>query len=720
MLLKKTLILLMLMIFILSSFSNALPDITKIKQKGEILVGICEIETPPFFYKDKNGNLKGIDIDLVKDISEKLGVKYRFVNAPSFDSVIDDLYNGKTDIAVSNLSITLDRAQKVLYTQSYIDLKMSAFVNQLSVDKLKSINGLDLNKKGVKIGVLANSSYEKFSRDLFPAAEIISFSEWEVILENVKNKSVDAAFYDEVAISRTLKKDPSIGLKLKMISFENAIDPISIAVSNENRQLFEWLKHYLNIHKIDKSLNQYMDEYIKELDLNGVFKKTETEEIKFNIEPKYIITGLIVFFGVFYFWKRKSKKRLVNISKFMTSPWTVILSMVGGVFYGIHLKGDQSIIFGFGDFYLTLLQMCSLPIMITAIITSLGKLFRTTDSSSYVKKLIFLIVGVLVISSITGVFGGIIGNPGSSLDENAKKVLGNTVNITAESQKSSDTSENIIKRVIPSNIFSALSSGDVLGILVFSILLGLSLGFLDNTTGEEIFSVLDSLFNSLIQIINWSIYILPLALFALMAKQISGLGPEIIMAMGRFVFIYHILCVIFFIFVVYVISVKTRLSIPDIIKKLKNALIIAFGTSSGYAAMPIAMESLEKNFDIDSSKVKLIMPLGLTICRPGTIINLALGTVFIAQLFDVSLFVNFRWLGVIFGVILSGFAAAGAPGAIEISMLSIFFPFLGLPMEVTTILLLAVNSITDPIRTMLNVMTNSGITILSSKGDNDD
>jgi Na+/H+-dicarboxylate symporter len=51
-------------------------------------------------------------------------------------------------------------------------------------------------------------------------------------------------------------------------------------------------------------------------------------------------------------------------------------------------------------------------------------------------------------------------------------------------------------------------------------------------------------------------------------------------------------------------------------------------------------------------------------------------------------------------------------------MLSIFFPFLGLPMEVTTILLLAVNSITDPIRTMLNVMTNSGITILSSKGDN--
>ncbi|MCK9225429.1 MAG: cation:dicarboxylase symporter family transporter [Candidatus Muirbacterium halophilum] len=713
--LKALLFLIVFMIFSVNVFSQVLEDIAIIKKRGELLVGICDIETAPFFYKDKNNTLKGIDIDLVKDISKKLGVSYRFINAPSFDKVIDDVYLGKTDIAVSNLSITLERAQKVLFTQSYINLKMSAFVNQLSVDKLKNGDNLELNRNNVKIGVLAGSSYEDFSKSLFPLADIVTFAEWEVILDNVLKKNIDAAFYDEVAIGRTLKKNPSIGLKLKMISFNNTVDPISIAVPNDKIQLFEWLKHYLDINKIDKNIDEYINEYIYDLDLRNIEKVKYVRVKTYNIDMKYTMPGIIIFIGVFFFWKTKSKNKLVNISKFLTSPWTIIISMIAGVFYGIYLKGEQSICFGFGDFYLTLLQMCSLPIMITAIITSLGKLFRTRDSSSYIKKLILLITIVLILASITGVFGGIIGNPGSSLDENAKKILGETVNTTRKAESNILNSESLIKRIIPSNIFSALSSGDVLGILVFSILLGLSLGFLDNNTGEEIFCVLDSLFNSLIQIINWSIYILPIALFALMAKQISGFGPEIIIAMGRFVFIYHILCIIFLIIVIFVISKNTKTSMKKIVKNLKNALIIAFGTSSGYAAMPVAMESLEKNFNVESSKVKLIMPLGLTICRPGTIINLALGTVFIAQLFDVSLFINFRWLGVILGVIVSGFAASGAPGAIEISMLSIFFPFLGLPMEVTTILLLAVNSITDPIRTMLNVMTNSGITILSSK-----
>jgi len=109
------------------------------------------------------------------------------------------------------------------------------------------------------------------------------------------------------------------------------------------------------------------------------------------------------------------------------------------------------------------------------------------------------------------------------------------------------------------------------------------------------------------------------------------------------------------------------------------------------------------------------LPLGLTICRPGTLITLSLGTVFIAQLFSVPLIQDFNWLILIFGVVLSGLAAAGAPGSVELSMFAIVFSFLGLPLEIALILLLSIDPIIDPIRTMLNVLTNSTITLFISE-----
>ncbi|MFA5479986.1 MAG: cation:dicarboxylase symporter family transporter [Candidatus Muiribacteriota bacterium] len=689
-----------------------LSGINDIINRGYIRAGIYEVDTPPFFYKGSDNNYHGMDIEILEDICSKLNIKYELIFSPSFDNVIQNLVERKTDIAISNLSITLNRAKKVFYTKPYVKLKMGLFINHRFTHLFENKRGeLNYLSKNVKIGVLSNSSYEFFAKELFTQAEIIPFNTWESVIDNILNEKIHAGFYDEVALERTLRLNPSISINLKKVLIDEKIDPIAIAVSPDNIHIHYWLEHYLDNTKI-KPLDYYFDVFFKHSAIDVESETTESFLQKINKNIKIILPLIIIIIGLVIYFTKNKTSFISRIFKLMLNPYIVIAGMIAGIVYGLWIKENSPFIFGFGDLYLTLLQMCSLPIMITAIISSLGKIFRNKDAYVYIKKLLLLIFIVLLTASVSGFFGGIFGKPGGALSESAKITLGNEIKAGESFTKENTVNiSSLITRLIPSNIFSALSEGDILGVLIFSILLGLALGFVNLDSSKEIFSVLDALFNSFLKIINWSMYFLPVALFSLLAKQTYGMGPDIMMAMSRFVIIYHIVCIFFILILLGFLSYITKNKISAIISKLKNAILVAFGTSNSYAAMPLAIESIENSFERDKEATNLIMPLGTTVCKPGTIINLALGTVFIAQLFDVSLFANFNYIIVIFGVILSGLAASGAPGAIEISMLSIFFPIIGLPMGVAYTLLLAVNSITDPVRTMLNILTNSTITI---------
>ncbi len=715
---KKIIFFLLIIMTLNNAFGSDYPNLPGIKNiidRGYIRAGICESDTPPFFYKDSNNEYQGMDIDLLKDICQKLGVKYKLIFSPSFDKVVDNLVDNNADIAISNLSITLERAKKVYFTKPYIKLKMGLFIDHRFTETFENKDGsINLNTGNVKIGVLSNSSYEFFARQLFTKATIIPFESWEEVVKKILSGDIQAGFYDEVALERTMRLNPTISIKLKKVLIDERMDPIAIAVSPANKDLLQWLDHYLDTTQI-KPLNHYFDRFFAQTEIPT--NKTNDTSFSDIFRDHYIsfIFVIIILTGTIFYFYIKSKTFFKYLFNLMLNPYIVILAMILGIGYGLWVKKDSPIIFGFGDLYLTLLQMCSLPIMVTAIISSLGKIFRNKDASTYIKKLLIIIFIALFTASLAGFIGGVLGKPGDALSDSAKITLGNEIKSADDYRKDSVISiSTLVKRIIPSNIFTALSQGDILGVLFFSILLGLALGFVDLESSKEIFSVLDALFNSFLKIINWSMYFLPLALFSLLGKQTYGMGPDIMMAMSRFVIIYHILCILFIISLFFILRFLTKEGFKFIFMKLKNALLVAFGTSNSYAAMPLAIGSIEKKFERDKEATNLIMPLSTTVCKPGTIINLALGTVFIAQLFNVSLFSNFNYIIVIFGVIISGLAASGAPGAIEISMLSIFFPFLGLPMGVAFTLLLAVNSITDPIRTMLNILTNSSITIYIS------
>ena len=200
-------------------------------------------------------------------------------------------------------------------------------------------------------------------------------------------------------------------------------------------------------------------------------------------------------------------------------------------------------------------------------------------------------------------------------------------------------------------------------------------------------------------------------LSVLFASQISKVGFEVLTATFKLVIFIYITA--FCLIAVYSIAIWLNLGgrYLNSIQVLKQPMLIALGTASSFAAIPSTLQSLTKGFRLKQEAVDLMVPLGVTIYPPGSVLHFAISTVFIAQIYGVSLSYE-NMLLVLIGATLAGMAAAGAPGIVGVSMISIILEPLQLPVGVAVILLAAIDPIVDPILTTVNIHANCAATAM--------
>lgn len=228
------------------------PDIAAIKAQGKLIVALYREDRPPFFYKDQTGRLTGIDIGLATDIARWLGVKAEFLrSADSFDGVIDQVAAGQADVAVSKLSVTLNRAQRVSFTRPYVVFQQALLVNRLKLAALQSQhpdqNPLQLILSTTdKIAVRTATSYVDYARQTFPDAKIIQVDGVDGIMQAANQGEVLAAYYDDNELKSYLHKYPDAAINLQMFVLTDRRDPIAIAVAPDDEHLLQWLNLYLD------------------------------------------------------------------------------------------------------------------------------------------------------------------------------------------------------------------------------------------------------------------------------------------------------------------------------------------------------------------------------------------------------------------------------------------------------------------------------------------
>lgn len=409
------------------------------------------------------------------------------------------------------------------------------------------------------------------------------------------------------------------------------------------------------------------------------------------------------------------------LGRVLKNPITIIAAMLSGVLLGVAAQEQQwaltmsRAIAPVGQVYLDLLRMTIIPILISAIITSIGQIFGNSDSQRFLLRIVIYSLLFLLIASVVSLGVGLVMRPGAVLSGEAQITLGRALTAADQSGESRvivQESQGIFSffdQLIPQNIFESLGDGASLQILFFSIMLGVASGFLNREQRSYMLGVTDALFNAFFTIIEWIMYLLPIGLFCLLAGQIASTGLEIILAMTRFVASVYLVALIVFIGSALVITTTLKVGLFRALGALKDSLLIAFGTQSTFASMPAAIEGLD-NLGVDEEVVNLAIPLGAVVSRFSMVMLYGVATVFASQLYNVPLgFGQLATACVL--VVLAAIAGAGTPGIVSLAMIAIVFGPLGLPSTAIVVLLLAVNPVIEPVTTLTNIFTVAAVTV---------
>ncbi|WEK54690.1 MAG: ABC transporter substrate-binding protein [Candidatus Cohnella colombiensis] len=228
-------------------------ELQDIHRRGELRIAMYGQDRFPFFYVDDNGELTGSDVLLAQDIAYKFGVKAVFLRtATSFDEVANQVATGEADIALSKLSITLKRAQHVLFSEPYLTLHQSLLINRLQLARLgkSTTNAVEqIQQHGSTIGTITGTSYREFAEILFSSSEISSFATSQNLLDSVSKGEIVAALYDEFEFAKYLKQNPGSALTLQYIVLDDYVDPLAIAVSPNHPLLLSWINAYLQLNR---------------------------------------------------------------------------------------------------------------------------------------------------------------------------------------------------------------------------------------------------------------------------------------------------------------------------------------------------------------------------------------------------------------------------------------------------------------------------------------
>jgi Na+/H+-dicarboxylate symporter len=273
---------------------------------------------------------------------------------------------------------------------------------------------------------------------------------------------------------------------------------------------------------------------------------------------------------------------------------------------------------------------------------------------------------------------------------------------------------DVLIGIFPKNVIAAMSEGNMLQIIVFAVLFGLSLT-LSGKPGKRLLAIFEDL-NEVIMTLVWIVMKLaPYGVFALIARTFATQGFDAFGPLLKYFFL--VLGVLFLhALVIYPLLLKgfSGLNPGPFLGKLREVQIFAFSTASSNATIPITLKTVEERLGVKNSVASFTVPLGATINMDGTAIMQGVATVFIAQAYSMGLDIT-DYLMVILTATLASIGTAGVPG-VGLIMLSMVLTQVGLPVEGIG-LIIGTDRLLDMVRTAVNVTGDSAVSCIVAKGE---
>jgi proton glutamate symport protein len=260
---------------------------------------------------------------------------------------------------------------------------------------------------------------------------------------------------------------------------------------------------------------------------------------------------------------------------------------------------------------------------------------------------------------------------------------------------------DIVLHMFPTSVVDAMARGDILQVVIFSLFFGIALAAI-GSRGQPVLDVLESTAQAMFKFTAYVMAFAPIGVFAAIAATIGAKGLAILFTLGKLVALMYVGLAIFALIVLGSVSYIIRVPFLTFVKAIREPFLIAFTTASSEAALPKALEIMER-FGVPKNIVGFVLPTGYSFNLDGSTLYLSLSSVFVAQLAGVPMTLG-QQLVMMLTLMLTSKGVAGIPRASLVVLAATVAQF-GLPLEGAAILL-GIDQIMDMGRTAVNVMGN--------------
>jgi Na+/H+-dicarboxylate symporter len=405
--------------------------------------------------------------------------------------------------------------------------------------------------------------------------------------------------------------------------------------------------------------------------------------------------------------------------KGMNLTLKVLIGMVTGILVGltINLGGmnaegsfvNEYVVNGafhvVGKMFVSALKMLVVPLVLLSLISgvcgigNLSTLGRVGGKSF----ILYMLTTAIAIASAIGL--AIIVAPGKGMNaETAATFTG----------KEPPALTDVLINIVPTNPVQALASSEMLQIIFFAILLGISI-LMVGKKAKPLIQGVEIGNEVMMKMVNIIMSIAPYAVFCLIAQSMAELGLELLGHLTGYVLVLvGALLAHLFVTLTILFRVFSGLNPFILLKKLRSVQIFGFSTASSNASIPVTLRTVTERLGVDNSVASFTVPFGATINMDGTAIMQGVATVFIANVYNVELGV-IGYLTVILMSVLASVGTAGVPG-VGLIMLSMVFTQVGLPVEGIG-LILGVDRLLDMIRTAVNISGDAVVSLIVAKSE---
>lgn len=393
------------------------------------------------------------------------------------------------------------------------------------------------------------------------------------------------------------------------------------------------------------------------------------------------------------------------VRKKSKQPYYILAAMVCGIVFGYIFPHAADSLKPVGDAFIKMIKMIIVPLVLATLITGVA---GTGDFKKMGRLGAKTLIWFTFASTIALVLGLILANviePGMGvplMKVAAPAGAGKTLKLMSNSE--------LIMGVIPSNIFESLSKANMLQIVFFSCFFGVATAALKER-GKPITDFFGSVMEAMFVVTGYVMKLTPIAVFALMGWTVGKYGLTLIIPLAKLIATLYLGLIIFIVCVLWATCAIMKVNFLQLLRALKQPLIIAFTTCSSEAALPLMLENLQK-FGVPKHIVSFVLPTGYTFNLDGSILYKCMALVFIAQMYGIPLDTQTQIMMLITMAIVQK-GSAGVPGAAFMG-LSFGVVAFHLPME-GLFMIMGVDRLLDMGRTSTNVIGNAVASLLVSR-----